>query len=702
MFNDILAIKIKQSKEDIDKSSDLVTKKTAIIFMKQVLLEYKSSSDICKDAMKLRRLTEVKTVCRDFMYDLMITSKDDLFIKEIIDLATDIGGDAPTSNILACKEILPKWNSLLEADTEKLNRINSCGTCIVTYIEETELSNGEESENHYRFYASLLEDLRPLVDERIQNNGEQWLQFHNEICKFFMQLDDYSNSSDSPQFKYFVEKYCRAFATQSVKAVFLLKSIEGELQEGLKDNFVVEIRANMLRSLITVFRFIPVQPLLNDVVSLIRSSESDYAKLKITADTYFPTDFREIIEMICNIPPDISPLLIDKFCECFKDFIYHYNNQENINDLAIVVLDTIYKWLGHVPGPAFNLCTNQKCYSEASVDDFLSDIDDDTNDPTSSDSARLALFTMTAFSKIIHGIIGMSTPPDSRPIFEKAIELCMTLIDRFEDNEEICGITCDVLTDVLFKSCSVYSDHEKSFEKLLRLYQNSGFACYVDAFVFWTRVYRRNVSGTKWFFNHSMTIFEQSCDFLLKEDINRHHHLLLLIMLLLQTILQNQYDDMLKKIYFEKLIDLACRGLLCQEQFPYQCCLFVLEYLFTRSYFPSIKPAQRAKVKTVRLFKTYFSQIVKNCIENILTHENDRYVYLSGSLLHTMNNAEMYGIKTGLKIGEELMTESLENYRDKIVNFESTRSELKSIINAHTKDVAGNLSKTLNSKLKHK
>ncbi|KII72822.1 hypothetical protein RF11_14915 [Thelohanellus kitauei] len=123
----------------------------------------------------------------------------------------------------------------------------------------------------------------------------------------------------------------------------------------------------MLRSPITVFRFIPIEPHLE-------TSHSDYARLKMTPDTHFPVNFRDMVEMILNIWPNARALLIENCLECFKDIIDKFNNGEHVADVAKVSLDSIYKWLALVPGPAFKIYI-KTCYSLVGLDDFLSDID---------------------------------------------------------------------------------------------------------------------------------------------------------------------------------------------------------------------------------------------------------------------------------------------------------------------------------------
>ncbi|KII65620.1 hypothetical protein RF11_10058 [Thelohanellus kitauei] len=85
----------------------------------------------------------------------------------------------------------------------------------------------------------------------------------------------------------------------------------------------------------------------------------------------------------------------------------------------------------------------------------------------------------------------------------------MKLIHRFSENQEICGVTCEVLTPVIHVSNELPYDHKKVSEQLLQLYQSSGFHCYVQPFPSFIRVYQRNISGGKWFFG-SCLVFQKT------------------------------------------------------------------------------------------------------------------------------------------------------------------------------------------------
>ncbi|KII70727.1 hypothetical protein RF11_13721 [Thelohanellus kitauei] len=113
------------------------------------------------------------------------------------------------------------------------------------------------------------------------------------------------------------------------------------------------------------------------------ANPSDYPRLtsslfldsRITQETFFPKDFRDVIEMIVNIPPDTPSSLVEKFCKSLRDLIDHLNHLENIPDMSSIALDSIYKWLAQIPGPASKIIQDKHGYGDDVLDEILSDTD---------------------------------------------------------------------------------------------------------------------------------------------------------------------------------------------------------------------------------------------------------------------------------------------------------------------------------------
>ncbi|KII65621.1 hypothetical protein RF11_10059 [Thelohanellus kitauei] len=253
--------------------------------------------------------------------------------------------------------------------------INGYGDFIMAYIEELQLLNDVETKKYYTFFVSLAKDLRPLVDSRMPTDMSNCIVIFTRILsklasKFF---ETYINSNYEDDFTFYSElNYIGEF-----------NNLHNQFQKDPKDTFVVDVRANLLRSLTTVLRFVLDQHNFNDIILITRNSTSDYPRLmsclffifKIKEDSHFPSYFQEVLELILNISPDAPSLLIEKLCQYLKDYIDHYNQCENYPDVAITVLDSIYKWLANKPGPAFKIFSNRRRYCHDEPDDIYSDID---------------------------------------------------------------------------------------------------------------------------------------------------------------------------------------------------------------------------------------------------------------------------------------------------------------------------------------
>ncbi|KII61985.1 hypothetical protein RF11_14142 [Thelohanellus kitauei] len=88
------------------------------------------------------------------------------------------------------------------------------------------------------------------------------------------------------------------------------------------------------------------------------------------------------------------------------------------------------------------------------------------NNPCISDSARLTSYIISAFSIMLEEMAGVIIQHSHASTIEKATILCLSVINRFKDNEQICGDTCSVLYEIIYASREVYNNHITLFERV--------------------------------------------------------------------------------------------------------------------------------------------------------------------------------------------------------------------------------------------
>ncbi|KII68128.1 hypothetical protein RF11_03009 [Thelohanellus kitauei] len=147
-----------------------------------------------------------------------------------------------------------------------------------------------------------------------------------------------------------------------------------------------------------------------------------------------------------------------------------------------------------------------------------------------------------------------------------------------------------------------------------------------------------------------------------------------------------------------RLADLASHGLLSQKQKTFKECYKVLIEFFTNASSTNRQKKQETKSIVVRLYDSQVHQIVKNCIEVILTSTNLWNVRECGNMLRIMNNANRSGIESKIKIDTKLIKEMLQKYMNEIRSDESVCDDMEDILSAPSKEKAEEMAKKINFK----
>ncbi|KII72420.1 hypothetical protein RF11_03661 [Thelohanellus kitauei] len=87
--------------------------------------------------------------------------------------------------------------------------------------------------------------------------------------------------------------------------------------------------------------------------------------------TRFSVDFDEVSELIPNIPSNAPSLLIERYCKYLKKFIDH----RIFSGTRRICIDSIYKWLARVPGPATKILGYGDKEAVDKIDDILLDFE---------------------------------------------------------------------------------------------------------------------------------------------------------------------------------------------------------------------------------------------------------------------------------------------------------------------------------------
>ncbi|KII64987.1 hypothetical protein RF11_05963 [Thelohanellus kitauei] len=521
-----------------------------------------------------------------------------------------------------------------------------------------------------------------------------------------------------------------------------------------KNILVAEVRENVKMGLKTLFQLIPIQPHLNHMISIIRARPCDYPRIiscflfisSIVENSDFPFHFNEIMELINNIQIGAPELLIETCCGFLKDVFDHYHGPKKSSNGPTIVIDPVFKWLAQFPESVHNIMeVRGEVYTEMfpainsdfrfinNVVVFCREItgveilagyiknfmlnhsfehetiyflenfvyfysEDISNNKNRDDSVRFALFVMTAFSIVTDGMTNKGVISEHLPIIEKASDLCLKVIDHFKDYEELCLKTSDVLCYLVYASEAINPDHEKLSERLVEYYQTLGYSCFIRpylAFLLYLGYETRFIG--EWFLRDCKVIFEKACDFLPPEDSNRDPRHLERVLRLLSQIISKHYDDILENIDIERLVYLASQGLLSQEEKTFNQCYGFLIELFDHPTTEICKKRPETHSIVARLYNGHVYQIVKNCIEVILTQKIVTCVKGCGRILSIFCSAG--GVRGGayLKIEKELIVEMLEKYPNEMCSDGSISDEMIKILNARSKEEAENLAAMINS-----
>ncbi|KII71474.1 hypothetical protein RF11_07485 [Thelohanellus kitauei] len=178
--------------------------------------------------------------------------------------------------------------------------------------------------------------------------------------------------------------------------------------------------------------------------------------------------------------------------------------------------------------------------------------------------------------------------------------------------------------------------------------------------------------------NNIQQFSDQACLYLSNQDINHKSDLLQYIMELVSSLLCYQYDDVVGNENILMLIDMAVKGLLAQEESTVVQCQYFIHQLLT--LFPNSISEPKTKYIILRLFNSYFVEIVQNCIQAMLTRDNLWCKKFSARILCVMNNGENLGITPSFKIDEKLVYKSLKKCRKKIISFQYTEKMVMKIV----------------------
>ncbi|KII66117.1 hypothetical protein RF11_11933 [Thelohanellus kitauei] len=256
-----------------------------------------------------------------------------------------------------------------------------------------------------------------------------------------------------------------------------------------------------------------------------------------------------------------------------------------------------------------------------------------SNKANSDDSHRLALFVMTAFATVSNGLHDSYVEDHHLPIFEKTYNLCFKVIDHFKDSEDICEKCCHVIHCFIFASKSVYSDFESVSKQLTKRFQTLHYSCFIHPFLS--------------FIEHDVCVGG----------------------LVSQTLQESEYDDVLIKMDIRRLVELASKSLLSQDEGLFNACHGIC------------KKKPETNSIAVRLYNSSVHRIVKNCIEFILSQREIPYIKGCGDMLQVMNSAEVTGIGKRLKIEKGFINDILESYPEKMSRDKSLDDSIIKILN---------------------
>ncbi|KII72639.1 hypothetical protein RF11_10381 [Thelohanellus kitauei] len=444
-----------------------------------------------------------------------------------------------------------------------------------------------------------------------------------------------------------------------------------------KDAFVFDLRVKIKYCLSAVFQMVPIQPYLNNALLDIGANSYNTSRINsclifisaMTKGTPLSADFHPVLEIILDISPDATSLLT-KTCVIFlHDFIYEFYDLQILTGGSVIDFDAIYKWLACVPKLATEIINYKREWKTQNHESTIQDLEDTTINTTPNDYARLALFMMTAFSKALGHAEYISMNSDDTPPIEKGIDLCFEVMNRLKDNEEIYERICDVLHIIIHGACDMLTDKEKMM----------------------------NVIGAG--SSSIAAIFDHACNFLSQEDYNDHPLHMERIMNLLRSILERLYDIVLDSLDIGRLVTLASHGLLSPDEPTFTECHKVLLVLFRRPSTSICKKRPETDSIVVRLYNSHSHQIVKDCVDVILSQRKISFIKACGYMLRLMNVEDGYNNGTLLKFEKAHLYEIFENCHDEVNHDKSFFDDLTNIFNASNEEEAENMAISINSKL---
>ncbi|KII72045.1 hypothetical protein RF11_05935 [Thelohanellus kitauei] len=469
-------------------------------------------------------------------------------------------------------------------------------------------------------------------------------------------------------------------------------------------------------------------------------------------NTVFPVDSYEVLRIILNFKPHAPSLLIKTSCEFLKDFIDHCENTRNGIQIPGTTFDSIYKWLSQVSVPASQVIMHVGASRKDMVSDNISDckylnnilvLCRESNEMTrlarligkiikttgendavlvlqtvlnfhkervrkqmeykndSSESALITIFHMSALSMIMEtmGYVNVTF----NHLFVTVTETIFLLYDvmkHFKDNENVWESVCNVLVH-LFRLSQLYDYNRECLSFFLHdLFEKSPFS----SIIVLARIYRNNI-WVKYFEEDYISqtcyiIRNETCKFLADKDLNDYPRLIERIMQLLNSILGSAYEDYIDDETTSRLIEFAPQGLLLDNEQAFLECNKLLIELFAH---PSISfcTKNRRKVKShlMGFYDLLIEEIVKNCIDVILSKRNVLFVKTCGNMLRIMKTTERRLIGTHMNIAEDLIYRIWAACPERISSQQRIVDALLKILSASSKEIAEGLAVSLNSKL---
>ncbi|KII64027.1 hypothetical protein RF11_14652 [Thelohanellus kitauei] len=429
----------------------------------------------------------------------------------------------------------------------------------------------------------------------------------------------------------------------------------------------------------------------------------------------FPVHLNQIMKLINNFPRDAPSFLLEACCRHLKDVLDYFNCLHNTLHDSAVDLNSIYKFFSRIPDAVATIIelNGKSCdRSFEAIDSTISFINnilvfcDKKSDVVSlavlmrdvlenrmpdlssfdhlnaivkfyskillenfarktnrSDSARFTLFMMTAFQIVTDGMHMVLRPDCEVTVIDEAFDLCFNVLDHFKNDEDICEKTSEVLNFLILTTENAGRfNYEDLFERLVKYYQKLRNSCLLEPFIYLVDNFKYHINSPMWFFPHFKIIVEHTGVFLSNKEINDHLLFVKRLMQLINPILAERYENLLEKIDIGNIVELASRGLLLEDTITFNECHKLLTELFihpTLSDYSCGKCKSRPETKSIvgNLHNSHVHEIVKNCINVILSSGGSSHVKECGNLLRAMKITERNDIEKSFLIERGFMSE---------------------------------------------